>query len=87
MLDELASLFLLLCYASLLVRPLASFIDPHPQLLIDISVHPKILWCWSLSYIFLSSHIYLERPLVSFVDPSASFEQLWSVVGQESRIL
>ena len=36
---------------------------------------------------FLSSHLYRERPLASFIDSSAAFEQLWSVVGWESNFL
>ena len=37
--------------------------------------------------LFLSSHFYLKRACASFFDPSAAFEQLWSVVGHESRFL
>ena len=65
-LDELASLFLILFYASsLLVMPLASFVDPHPQLLIDFSLRPDILWCWSLSCIFFKlTLIFRETPCI-----------------------
>ncbi len=63
-LDALGSLFLIVLYI-FAGEHLAPCIDPHPQLLIDSTLHLMILWCLSICYIFKRMILWTESPQVN----------------------